>query len=150
MYFTKSVGNGAMVSRILNFPHARLASTEISSTELPEQEVLNEKQLAAAAFEAKRNKSRLKPRHYKILHSHMQTDLQNPEYPYEETVQFRKKMIAQHGLTTGINLGIAWPTKEVLSEKIEYEKVAHPFTLLQIMEQKKQLREEERKKIESR
>ncbi|KZS12579.1 CR6-interacting factor [Daphnia magna] len=149
--FTKSIGISKTMSKILSIPFNRFASTDISSTtELAEQEVLNEKQLAAAALEAKRNKSRLKPRHYKILHGQMQVDPQNPEFPYEKTVKFRRKLIAQHGLATGINLGIAWSTKEELQEKTEYEKVAHPFTIQQIVEQKKKLREEEMKKIETR
>ncbi|KAI9562729.1 hypothetical protein GHT06_010183 [Daphnia sinensis] len=148
--FTKSIGNGKTMLKILGTPFNRLASTDISATELPEQEVLNEKQLAAAALEAKRNKSRLKPRHYKMLHEQMHVDPQNPEFSYEETVKFRRKLIARHGLATGINLGIAWPTREELQEKIEYEKVAHPFTLQQMVEQKKKLREEEMKRIETR
>ena len=106
-----------------------------------------EREKAAAELEAKRNKSRLKERHYKLVHCQIHLDPSNPEFPQEETVKFRRKIAARYGQDSGINLGISWPTKQQLDEMLEYERVAHPFTLQEIVEKKRKQREEESQKL---
>jgi hypothetical protein len=140
---TKSIGNSITVSKNAVLPLSRLSSslTATSQNEIKEHEPSNEN--PADVLEAKRNKSKLKSRHYKILHGQMGVDPQNPLFPREETVRYRRKLIARHGLETGINLGIAWPTREELENQLEYDRVAHPFTIQEMVEKKKKLREEE-------
>ena len=143
----KLIGNTLTVPKSGVVPLSRLSS----SLTADEQDVFKERDSlntdTVNDFEAKRNKSRLRKHHYKMLHGQMHVDLENPFFPYEKTVIFRRKLIAKHGLETGINLGMAWPTREELSDHIEYEKVAHPFTIQEMMEKKRKLREEERNRI---
>lgn len=148
--FSKTIGNSIAVPRCTIMPLTRLASTETSAVDFVDEDVMDEKQLAAAAMEAKRNKSRLKPKHYKLLHGEIPVDPQNPYYPYESKVAYRQRLAARYGQSSGVNQGIAWPTKRELDEMIEYEKVAHPFTLQEMVEKKKKQREEEAKKIQQR
>ncbi len=143
----KSIGNSITVSKSAVLPLSRLSSslTATSHDEFKEHESPNEN--PTDILEAKRNKSKLKSRHYKMLHGQIPVDPQNPWFSKEETVRYRRKLIARHGLETGINLGIAWPTQKQLENQLEYDKVAHPFTIQEMVEKKKKLREEERNKI---
>ena len=106
-----------------------------------------EREKAAAEMEAKRNKSRLRGRHFKLVHNQIPVDLNDPEFSYEQTVKFRRKMAARFGENAGVNLGIAWPTKKQLDEMIDYERVAHPLTIQELVANKKKQREEERQRI---
>jgi hypothetical protein len=128
----------------------RFASAEPSPEDVEEigadLEAL-EREKAAAELEAKRNKSRLRDKHYKLVHSLIPVDPSNPEFPHEQTIKFRRKIAARYGQDSGINLGISWPTKQRLDEMLEYERVAHPFTLHEIVEKKRKQREEERQKL---
>lgn len=146
--FSKTIGNSVPKCSVI--PLTRLASTETSVIDHADEELMDEKQLAAAAMEAKRNKSRLKSRHYKLLHGEVPYDVQNPAYPYEGKLYYRQRLLARYGQSTGIYPGISWPTKDVLDDMIEYEKVAHPFTVQEMVEKKKKLREEEAKKTQNR
>lgn len=56
-------------------------------------------------------------------------------------------MAARFGSQTGIPLGIAWPTKAELEDMLEYEQVAHPFTLQEMMEAKRKQRQAERESL---
>lgn len=146
----KTIGNSIAFRRCTLIPSTRFASTETSQNELQEVEYQDENEIAAAALEAKRNKSRLKTKHYKFLHGEISVDVENPAFPFEKTVAFRQRIVARYGKDSGIDQGIAWPTKEKLADMMEYEKVAHPFTIQEMLEKKQKIREEERKKIETR
>jgi len=98
-----------------------------------------------ALIEAKRNKSKLRVKHYKQLHGVLPVDPENPSFPYEQTVPFRRKLAAKYGQNAGINLGIAWPDQDELQKMIEYEKIAYPLPLQEVMEQKKRDREEQQR-----
>lgn len=145
--FSKTSSKNVTALRSAAIPSIRFVSTEVSTAEPVEQDYVDEEQLAAAALEAKRNKSRLNSKHYKLLHGEIHVDPQNPYYPYEATVKFRQRLFAHHGQKSMINPGIAWPTKDELQDMIEYEKVANPLTIQEIVEKKKKLSEAETAKL---
>lgn len=133
----------------------RFASSETAASnslvvESQDLDFEDEKERAAAALEAKRNKSRLNPKHYNLIHGELPVDLQNPKYPYEKSIVYRRKLASRFGSGTGINLGISWPTKDEVQEWKEYESAAHPFTIPEMVEKKRKLREEETARIMNR
>lgn len=147
--FSKNINSSGNIPRC-HLPINRFASIQSASSEPQEDEVQDEKALAAAALEAKRNKSRLKPHHYKLLHGEAPVDIQNPVLPHQTEVPFQRRILGRFGEKSGVNLNIAWPSKRQLQDMIEYERVAHPFTVQEIVEKKRKLREEEEMKIISR
>ncbi|XP_035792508.1 growth arrest and DNA damage-inducible proteins-interacting protein 1-like [Anopheles albimanus] len=82
---------------------------------------------------ALRNKSRLLPQHRNMLHDVL---------PYEqsqswihETVKYRRMMLGRYGIEgSRTDPRICFPTKKEAYERAEYEKVAFPFTLRQMMD----------------
>uniref|UniRef100_A0A2A4JWT0 Large ribosomal subunit protein mL64 n=1 Tax=Heliothis virescens TaxID=7102 RepID=A0A2A4JWT0_HELVI len=101
-----------------------------------------------AEIERKRNISRLNLSHQNIV---------NGTRPYEEpkclahlTVKYNRKMYGKYGSASGVNPSICFPSKQDIEEKIEYESVAHPFTIKQMMETAAQNRREQQEKIEQR
>ena len=93
------------------------------------------------------NKSKLRDKHYKQLHGELLVDLENPRHAYEQTVKFRRKLLTRYGISTGINPGIAWPTKEEVDRLIEYENFAYPHTIQEVVEKKKSEREQKEKEL---
>lgn len=100
-----------------------------------------------AIMEAKRNKSRLRVKHYKELHGVLPVDPENPAFPYQQAVPFRRKLASKYGESAGINLGTAWPDKDELQQMMEYEQVAYPVPLIEVMEQKTRYRVEQKKAL---
>lgn len=70
---------------------SKYASTKVAaSSESDAGEMLqDEEAVAAAALEAKRNKSRLTPKNFKLLHDQIPVDLSNPYMEYHNTVAFQ-------------------------------------------------------------
>lgn len=101
-------------------------------------------------IELKRNKSRLQSRHYSILHGLPGVDVENPRRPYEETAKFKRKLIGRYGSASGLSISVCWPKHEELYEMIEYEKVAHPFSLHEMIERNKADKELHLKQIAER
>ena len=120
-------------------------ATKSSGTESLAEEVIDEDKLAAAAeLEAKRNKSRLRSDHYKMLHGQVPVDPNGPKFEYHETVHYQRKQVARYGSASGIYPGIAWPTRQELKGILEYEKAAHPLTLQEMVENKRKERQMEK------
>lgn len=140
--FPSSAGRN-VAFRIKN---VRLSSSEVTTQE-PSDGIMDEAELRAAELEAKRNKSRLKATHYSMVHRTLPVDINNPEFDYQKSLKYQQKLAARYGTSSGINLGIAWPTKQVLNNMIEYESVAYPFTLQEMIEKKRIEKEEQRKKL---
>ena len=67
-----------------------------------------------------------------------------------EFLNFRRKIAGKYGGGVGVNLGIAWPTNEDLKQIKEYEKIANPFTLQEMVENKRKIREDERQRVQKR
>ncbi|XP_047023031.1 growth arrest and DNA damage-inducible proteins-interacting protein 1 [Helicoverpa zea] len=101
-----------------------------------------------AEIERKRNISRLNPPHQNLI---------NGTRPYEEpkslahlTVKYNRKMYGKYGSASGVNPSICFPSKQDIAEKIEYESVAYPYTIKQMMETAARNRKEQQEKIEQR
>ncbi|XP_026747473.1 growth arrest and DNA damage-inducible proteins-interacting protein 1 [Trichoplusia ni] len=127
----------------------RFATT---STEIVENDQVfiddEESQAREAEINQKRNISRLTPAHYNLV---------NGRKPYEEpkslahlTVKYNRKMYGKYGSASGVNPSICFPSRQDIQEKIEYEAVAYPYTIQQMMESAARQRKEEREKIEKR
>jgi len=98
-----------------------------------------------------RNKSRLKPPHWRQINGEM-PELQpdNPLLWFQNTVKFRRKLYAKFGEASGVNPGIQWPTHEQLKKRLEYESVAYPFTVQELMDNAKEKRRLQQEYIDNR
>ncbi|CAG7687317.1 unnamed protein product [Allacma fusca] len=86
----------------------------------------------------KLNKTRLKPHHERLLNGEIPHP--TPALWTHHTVRYKRRLYGCYGETSGINPGLMWPTHDELAERLEYEKVAYPFTLQEMTERKKELR----------
>ncbi|PSN30352.1 hypothetical protein C0J52_25490 [Blattella germanica] len=99
-------------------------------------------------LQKKRNKSRLNAHHRNILHGNM--PYTEPMAWFHETVKYKQKMYGRYGQSSGVLPGVMWPTKEDLEDMKEYERVAHPLTLQEMVQKEEQRRKEEQDKIKAR
>ncbi|XP_075972369.1 growth arrest and DNA damage-inducible proteins-interacting protein CRIF [Anticarsia gemmatalis] len=105
-------------------------------------------QAKEAEIEKKRDISRLSSAHRNLI---------NGLRPYEEpksvthlTVKYNRKMYGKYGSASGVNPMLCFPTKRDIAEIQEYEAVAFPFSIKEMMEQAARMRKEEQGKIEQR
>lgn len=56
------------------------------------------------------------------------------------TVKYNRKLYGQYGEASGVNPAICWPLKEELENRLEYERVAYPYTIPEMIETSKQKR----------
>lgn len=83
-------------------------------------------------IEKMRNKSRLRTNHRNQLFG--KTPYSEPVIEHHFSVKYNRQMFGRYGLESGVNPGIAWPTKDDLSNRQEYEKFAFPFTVKELVE----------------
>lgn len=90
-------------------------------------------------IEKLRNKSGLLPQHRRILHD---------ELPYEEhqswvheTLRYQRTMLGRYGLKSGVDPRICFPTRAEREDRAEWERVAFPKTLQQMMETNREEKE---------
>uniref|UniRef100_A0A182JH78 Large ribosomal subunit protein mL64 n=1 Tax=Anopheles atroparvus TaxID=41427 RepID=A0A182JH78_ANOAO len=96
-----------------------------------------------------RNKSRLLPQHRNML---------NDTLPYaqsqswiHETVKYKRMMLGRYGIDGArVDPRICFPTKKEAYEKAEYDRVAFPFSLKQMMEANETARKEKKAAVEAR
>uniref|UniRef100_A0A182M0B9 Large ribosomal subunit protein mL64 n=1 Tax=Anopheles culicifacies TaxID=139723 RepID=A0A182M0B9_9DIPT len=114
----------------------QLESEEPAAEDLPvtfiddDAESTEEREARIAAI---RNKSRLLPQHRNMLHGVL---------PYEqsqswvhETVKYKRMMLGRYGIDgSRVDPRVCFPTKKEAYEKAEYERVAFPFSLKQMMD----------------
>lgn len=77
--------------------------------------------------------------------------------PYKEptkwfhgTVKYSQSMYGRYGKASGTDPSLCWPTEEELADKIEYEKIAHPFTIQQMVEEAAIKHQEKEERIQLR
>lgn len=99
-------------------------------------------------IEQKRNKSRLREHHYKKHHRQV-TRLSEDE---EIVVSLReqRRLYGLYGASSGINVAKLWPSKEELELEKEWEKVARPHSVLEMINMAKKAKEEEERAIQQR
>lgn len=83
-------------------------------------------------IEKMRNKSRLKTNHRNQLFG--KKPFTEPVYEHHFSVKYNRQMFGRYGLESGVNPGLSWPTKDDLINRQEYEKVAFPFTVKELVE----------------
>ncbi|XP_059059490.1 large ribosomal subunit protein mL64 [Achroia grisella] len=105
-------------------------------------------QAKEAEIEKKRNISRLSNAHYNLINGRRPYD--TPKSLAHLTVKYNRKIYGKYGSASGINPSLCWPTKNEIQEKIEYESVAFPYTIKEMMVTAAQKRREEQLKIEQR
>lgn len=95
-----------------------------------------------------RNKSRLLPQHRKML---------KETKPYDEsqswihnTLKYNRMMFGRYGLASGIDPRICFETPKEKLTRIEYEKVAYPHTLPDMIEINTKQQNEKKQKIHAR
>jgi hypothetical protein len=99
-------------------------------------------------IERKRNKSRLNPQHRNLLHGKM--PYSEPVAWFHETVKFKRKMYGRYGHASGAHPGIMWPTRADLEEIKEYESVAYPYTIQELMTRVVEKKREEQAVLKAR
>lgn len=140
----------------INFQSYRHSSSEVGS-EVKNETVVNivsfeneednilEKE---AILESKRNKSRLNEEHRNIIMNSV--PFQKPMCVAHKTVKFNRKMFGKYGQLSGVNPGISWPTKEELVELKEYESIAYPFTIQEMVQKAEDQIKQENEAIKER
>lgn len=99
------------------------------------------------ALERSRNKSRLLPQHRNML---------NDTKPYDvaqswihNTVKYQRKMFGRYGLASNVDPRCCFPTVEERATRAEYERVAHPMTVNEMISvSREQVANERRVKVE--
>ncbi|XP_058832252.1 large ribosomal subunit protein mL64 [Topomyia yanbarensis] len=132
------------------------SSSEIAPEEPTEEEqpvvFVDDENLQAereAYIEKIRNKSRLLPQHRNMLHGQL---------PYEEsqswihdTVKYKRMMLGRYGIESSkVDPRIVFPTKLEAHEKAEYERVAFPYSLQEMMTANRKAKEEQVARIRTR
>lgn len=94
-----------------------------------------ETETRAAYIEKIRNRSGLSSHdRRRVMH---QVPFDEPQSWIHTTVAFQRKMYARHGAASGVDPRIMFPTLDELADRAEYERVAHPKTLQQMVAEEK-------------
>ncbi|XP_055531153.1 growth arrest and DNA damage-inducible proteins-interacting protein 1 [Wyeomyia smithii] len=102
-----------------------------------------------ARIEMLRNKSGLKPQHRNMLHEILPYD--KSQSWIHETVKYKRMMLGRYGLEASrVDPRITFPTKQEALEKAEYERVAFPHTLQDMMESNRKAKEQRKAVIKAR
>ncbi|XP_013140672.1 PREDICTED: growth arrest and DNA damage-inducible proteins-interacting protein 1 [Papilio polytes] len=123
-------------------------SPEIEQNEQVLIDDTDDVQAREAEIEKKRNKSKLSPAHYNLVNG--RRPYVTPKSTAHLTVKYNRKMYGIYGVTSGVNPSLCWPTKAEIQEKQEYEAVAYPFTIREMIDAAAVRRKEEQARIEER
>ncbi|XP_053671299.1 growth arrest and DNA damage-inducible proteins-interacting protein 1 [Anopheles nili] len=148
-----------MVVRSLSFGASRLAKKaeqaadeELAAEDLPvtfvddDAESTQEREARIAAL---RNKSGLLTAHRNMLHDVLPYD-QSQSWIHE-TVKYKRMMLGRYGIDgSRVDPRVCFPTKKEAFEKKEYERVAFPFGLKQMMDENEAARKARKAAVEAR
>lgn len=98
-------------------------------------------------IEKMRNKSRLRKIQRNLLFNQTKP---LDEYKWDHSVYFSRKQYGQYGAASGVDPRICFPTPAELADKEEYERVAYPLTIPQMVENVKREKAEKAMKIKER
>ncbi|KAK3919813.1 Growth arrest and DNA damage-inducible proteins-interacting protein 1 [Frankliniella fusca] len=87
-----------------------------------------------------RDISRLKPWHRNIANRIVPSE--EKTQPFHFTTLYNKRLFGRYGYASGVNPSVCWPTKAQLDDKKEYERVAYPYSILEVAEREKLKNEE--------
>lgn len=111
--------------------------SQLTPNVTPDEAPMEEEDL----IEQKRNKSRLKEKHYKVHHRLAPRLTEDEEIV--EPLKYQRKLYGVYGAASGINVAKLWPSKEELELEKEYEKVARPYTVQEMISMARKAKEEE-------
>lgn len=102
-----------------------------------------------AQIERLRNKSRLLPQHRNMLHN--QLPYKASQSWIHETVKYKRMMLGRFGLEgSQVDPRLCFPTEQEALEKAEYERVAFPFSLQEMMAANQKAKQEKVARIKTR
>lgn len=90
-------------------------------------------------IQTKRNKSRLRPAHRNILFDKRPYD--EPMHWSHGTLAYNRKLYGRYGESSKVDPAYCWPIQEELDSWKEYERVAHPFTIPDMIQKAREARE---------
>lgn len=80
------------------------------------------------------NKSRLNKTHRNLLFNLPKPD---EEYKWDKTLYFSRKQFGHYGSKTGIDPRLCFYTPEEIADRVEFQRVSHPYTIHQMVEMNK-------------
>lgn len=83
-------------------------------------------------IERKRNKSRLRDQDRNFLME--KVPYSDPQLWIHGTLKYKRRDFGRYGFESGVDPAICWPTKQELADTKEYERVAFPNTIPEMME----------------
>lgn len=104
-------------------------------------EVVEDEESRLAEIELKRNKSGLRPNHRNIVQETI--PYSEPVLDHHSTIKYNQKMYGTYGKKSGFNPALCWPSKAEIQDIKEYEKIAFPYTIKEVMEKAALRRQEE-------
>ncbi|XP_046429736.1 growth arrest and DNA damage-inducible proteins-interacting protein 1 [Neodiprion fabricii] len=134
--------NGCVASLLPRIFSRRFAATnadEVSNKDDLDIETLNEQfdlpegtqGLTEEEIEQKRNKSRLNAPHRNILFD--KCPQYDPIQSFHTSVKYKQRIVGRYGIeASNVPIGIAWPTKEEVADRKEYESVLYPETIYEM------------------
>lgn len=132
----KSTGGGEESEYVLDDnPEPTTSLTDIIGDEIDYEAI-------EAEIERKRNKSGLLQNHRRMLHGEKPYD--QAESWVHNTLRYQQVMYARYGEASGVDARLLFPTAEERAEALEYEQVAHPKTLKQMIDENIERRQQER------
>lgn len=94
-----------------------------------------ETETRAAYIEKIRNRSGLREKDRRVVLNQMPYDA--PECWIHLTLEYKRKMYGRYGAASGVDPRFLFPTPEELADRAEYERVAYPKTLQQMVAEEK-------------
>ncbi|XP_055595078.1 growth arrest and DNA damage-inducible proteins-interacting protein 1 [Uranotaenia lowii] len=141
-----TAGDGSRVGTEKELDDPLAAAEELPVTFIEDEDLQAERE---ARIELARNKSRLSPAHRNMLHSRL--PYEEPQSWIHETIKYKRTMLGRYGIEgSRVDPRICFPTKKETIEKVEYERVAFPHTLQEMMEMNRKARTEKQAKIRAR
>lgn len=152
LFKSLTICNGKVVGRFSKSTVATdTTETEENATEDSPAVVVFEDEdteLREMTIEKNRNKSRLLPQHQNMLKNAV---------PYGEsqswihnTVKYKRMMFGRHGLSSGVDPRICFYSNSELDAQKEYERVAFPYSLQEMMKENVKSKTEKDEKIRRR
>uniref|UniRef100_A0A1B6MNJ5 Large ribosomal subunit protein mL64 n=1 Tax=Graphocephala atropunctata TaxID=36148 RepID=A0A1B6MNJ5_9HEMI len=122
---------------IINVCVTRRNYTESSTKEEKSVEVMDDVSIQEREqdIERIRDKSRLKVEHRNMLFNKI--PYSQPMTEAHLTIKYNRKMYGKFGSESGVYPGVMWPTKADVELRKEYEKIAYPFTIQELVAQAK-------------
>lgn len=120
---------------------------DLEAEDTPRYEV--EQKYETVELDKLRNKSRLSSNHRNIVHGRRPYD--KSMHWSHETVWYKKRIMGRYGIEAAeVNPAIAWPTREEIEDRKEYERVLYPNSIQEIWKEIEETKREEKEQMKKR